>query len=95
MRDTSYFLQIARASVLINHAKRLFVAKFGTACTALCHFITNVGLLQFGSFGAHKNICNIALIIYKYVLVCCTAWYGLYGYREPKNETPPISFKYL
>ena len=49
----------------------------------------HVGLLRFGSFWA-QNVCNIALIIYKYIPVWCTAWYGRYGHREPKNETPPI-----
>ena len=83
------FCSIHRASVLINHAEQLVVAKSSTAGTGLCRFITNVGLLRFGSFWA-QNVCNIALIIYKYILLWCTAWYGRYGHREPKNETPPI-----
>ena len=77
------------ASVLINYAKQLVGAKSGAACTALCHFITNVGLLRFGSFWA-PNVCKIAPGIYKYILVWYTPRYGWYGDREPKSETPQI-----
>ena len=92
LQNGSKCCSIHRASVLINYAKQKVGAKSGTACTAPCRFITNVGLLRFGSFWA-QNVCNIALLIYKYILVWCTAWYSRYGDREPKNQIP-ICFKF-